>query len=165
MCICINTVHPKCKINNILLASNCYQHPQANLYHILLNGPLLHMHCTNWKTVVFLTVLLLQCIVQASSERRHLHLLVQPFLHERLVSSWQLDAMGGSLVQHTFHIFLFPSLKERIRVNMASSISNTSFQNWNCGLTSLQGPVVGFLVRLCSSLGTPSSSNCVDGML
>ena len=31
--------------------------------------------------------------------------------------------------------------------------------------TSLQGPVVGFLVRLCRSLGTPSSSNCVDCML
>ena len=31
--------------------------------------------------------------------------------------------------------------------------------------TSLQGPVVCFLVRLCCGLGTPSSSNCVDCML
>ena len=29
------------------------------MYKILLNCPLLHMYCTNWKTVVFLTVLLL----------------------------------------------------------------------------------------------------------
>ena len=65
------------------------------------------MYCTNWKTVVFLTVLLLTRAVAeccTSSERMHLHFLVQPFLHEDLVSSWQLDAMGDNLVQHTFHI-------------------------------------------------------------
>ena len=35
----------------------------GNLYQILLNCQLLHMCCTNWKTVVFLTVALLTCAV------------------------------------------------------------------------------------------------------
>lgn len=42
----------------------------------------------------------LQSAVQESPERKHVHLRLQPFLQAHLVSSWQLAAIGGSVVQH-----------------------------------------------------------------
>ena len=98
------------------------QFKQANLYKILHNCPLLHMDCTNWKTVVLTRTvaecctgkfrtkalhLLVQPFLQASSERRHLRILVHPFLREHLVSYWQLEMMGGSLVRTPSTYLLF----------------------------------------------------------
>ena len=52
----------------------------------------------NWHTQ-------LQSAVQESPE--HLYLRLQPFLQAHFVSSWQLVATGGSVVQHICHVFPF----------------------------------------------------------
>ena len=66
------------------------------------------MYCTNWKTVVFLTFLLLTRAVAECCTGNFRTKAFAPsgeaLLHEHLVISWQLDAIGDSLVQHTFHI-------------------------------------------------------------